>query len=173
MKKSTQICFFYAMAMLYVTALAPSVFAVEPNAAQSNISQSKTFLDVYKSETCNCCEKWVSYAQAKGFQAAIHHPSDMNQIKNKYGIAAEYQSCHTAVSKQGYVFEGHVPAWAITQFLANPPKDAKGLAVPAMPVGSPGMEVGDKFTPFDVLLLKKDGKSEIYAHIPTIDKARQ
>lgn len=163
----------YAMLMLLLSALASYVLAVEPQPVKANISQSNKFLDIYKSETCNCCEKWVNHVGAKGFQTVVHHPEDINQIKSKHGIAAEYQSCHTAVSKQGYIFEGHVPAWVIAQFLANPPKEAKGLVVPGMPVGSPGMEVGDKFTPFDVLLLKKNGKTEIYAHIPTIDKAQQ
>lgn len=136
------------------------------------INQSSNVLEVYKSESCGCCEEWVNYIDAKGFKTEIHHPKDLNQIKNKHGIESEYQSCHTAVSAQGYIFEGHVPAWAIKQFLANPPKDAIGLAVPGMPAGSPGMEMGSKFTPYDVLLLKKDGNSEVYAHVATIDKSR-
>ncbi|MGB1058644.1 MAG: DUF411 domain-containing protein, partial [Ketobacter sp.] len=70
-----------------------------------------------------------------------------------------------AVSKQGFVFEGHIPARYIQQFLANPPEGAFGLAVPAMPVGSPGMEVNERFMPYQVLLLKKDGSTEVFAAV--------
>jgi len=80
-------------------------------------------------------------------------------------FAPRYQSCHTAVSSHGYVFEGHVPARHIKAFLANPPADAIGLAVPGMPLGSPGMEVGSRFDPYEVLLLKKDGSSEVFARV--------
>jgi hypothetical protein len=69
------------------------------------------------------------------------------------------------VSSQGYAFEGHIPARYIHQFLANPPADGIGLTVPAMPVGSPGMEVGDKFMPYRVLLMKKDGSTEVFASV--------
>ena len=75
------------------------------------------------------------------------------------------RSCHTAVSSQGYAFEGHIPARDSHQFLANPPADGIGLTVPAMPVGSPGMEVGDKFMPYRVLLMKKDGSTEVFASV--------
>ncbi|WP_369802079.1 DUF411 domain-containing protein [Microbulbifer sp. Q7] len=75
------------------------------------------------------------------------------------------QSCHTSVSADGYVFEGHIPAKLIRQFLRNPPAGARGLAVPAMPLGSPGMEVGDRFTPYKVLQLNRDGSTSVYANI--------
>jgi len=74
------------------------------------------------------------------------------------------------VSTDGFVFEGHIPAKFIHQFLNEKPENAIGLAVPAMPVGSPGMEVGNKFMPYQVLLLKADGSSEIYADVPTAEK---
>ncbi|WP_299975562.1 DUF411 domain-containing protein [uncultured Pseudoteredinibacter sp.] len=122
-------------------------------------------LDVYKSRTCGCCKKWIDHAEGMGIEADVHHPSDLNKIKIDQKIEPRYQSCHTAISTDGYVFEGHIPAEVIQKFLASPPKDAIGLAVPGMPVGSPGMEVGDRFDPYDVLLLKKDGSSEVYQHI--------
>ena len=71
------------------------------------------------------------------------------------------------MSAEGYVFEGHIPARYIRDFLANPPADARGLAVPAMPVGSPGMEVEDRFMPYEVLLLKADGGVEVFARVQT------
>lgn len=140
----------------------------KPQASTSNIT-----LDVYKNESCDCCGKWVDHIKVSGFKTTVHVAKDMNDIKNKHGISPQYQSCHTAISKEGYIFEGHIPAKVITQFLAHPSKDALGLAVPGMPVGSPGMEMGDKFMPYDVLLLKKDGTSEVYARISTIDQAKQ
>jgi hypothetical protein len=91
--------------------------------------------------------------------------ADLNPIKTQYQIAPRYQSCHTAVSSKGYVFEGHVPARHIKAFLANPPADAIGLAVPGMPLGSPGMKLRDRFDPYEVLLLKKDGSSEVFARV--------
>lgn len=122
-------------------------------------------LDVYKSETCGCCGEWIAHADERGFQSTSHHPADLGEVKARLGISPRYQSCHTAVTKDGYVFEGHIPAKLIHQFLAEKPAGAIGLAVPGMPLGSPGMEVGDRFTPYDVLLLKEDGSSEVYAHI--------
>ena len=133
-------------------------FADKPNTAQIS-------LDVYKSPDCGCCADWVDHVEAAGFETLVHHPSDLGLIKQKHGIASSYQACHTAVSNQGHVFEGHVPAYLIQRFLNNPPQDAIGLAVPGMPFGSPGMEMGDRYDDYRVLLIKKDGSSEVYEEI--------
>ena len=122
-------------------------------------------LDVYKSPTCGCCKQWMKHLKTNGIDTNGHHPDDMSAFKTSKGIAREFQSCHTAVSKGGFVFEGHVPAKYIQQFLASPPKNAIGLSVPAMPVGSPGMEYQDKFMPYKVLQLNKDGSSTVYARV--------
>lgn len=127
-------------------------------------------LNVYKSPTCGCCTLWVDHMDANGFSSNIHHPDDLNQVKEKYGIAPKFQSCHTAVTAEGFVFEGHIPAAVIKRFLAEKPKGAIGLAVPGMPVGSPGMEMGTRFSPYDVLLLKKDGSSSVYTRITSLDQ---
>ncbi|MCO1335561.1 DUF411 domain-containing protein [Microbulbifer sp. OS29] len=124
-------------------------------------------LTTYKSATCGCCKIWVEHAQQSGFDVEARNVDDLNGVKNQHHIAPRYQSCHTTVSEQGYVFEGHVPAKLVQHFLQKPPQNAIGLAVPGMPLGSPGMEVGDRFTPYQVLLLKEDGSSEIYAEIKT------
>ncbi len=129
-----------------------------------------TALTVYKSPTCGCCEDWITHMEEEGFEAAIEHPSQMAAIKAELGIAPEYGSCHTGVSDEGFVFEGHIPAKLVHQFLNNPPDNALGLAVPRMPVGSPGMEMGERFDPYDVLLLKTDGSSEVYARIENPDQ---
>lgn len=122
-------------------------------------------LNVYKSLTCECCQHWLQHMDDAGLDTKVHHPADLNQIKNDYGIAPEFQSCHTAVSPEGYVFEGHIPARFIQEFLENPPAGATGLSVPGMPVGSPGMEVGNRFTPYQVLLMKKDGTTDVFVSV--------
>ncbi len=125
----------------------------------------KTTLDVYKSRTCGCCKKWIEHIEASGFDANVHHPTDLNKVKLDNGIASRYHSCHTAISADGYVFEGHIPAQTIERFLAEKPTNVIGLTVPGMPVGSPGMEMGNRHDDYDVLLLKKDGNVEVYEHI--------
>ena len=122
-------------------------------------------LDVFKSPTCGCCGKWISHIEENGFVATTYHPDNLNLVKQKLGIAAEFQSCHTGVSKEGYVFEGHIPADVMQRFLAEKPKGALGLAVPGMPMGSPGMEMGERRDSYDVLLLMKDGTASVYQHI--------
>ena len=162
----------YAVFALVIShfASAASLPTASSSTQASPISYKAITLDVFKSPTCMCCEKWIAHLQAYGFQTTVHHPVDLNQEKVTRGIVPKYQSCHTAVSKDGYVFEGHIPAAVIHRFLTEKPKDAIGLAVPGMPVGSPGMEMGDHFNPYDVLLLKADGSSAVYAQITSIDQ---
>lgn len=133
--------------------------------ACSSGAQHKPALTVYKSPTCGCCKAWIKHLEEAGFENTVHNMSNLSELKADKGIAPEYQSCHTAVSGEGYVFEGHVPARYIEQFLTNPPQDALGLAVPGMPVGSPGMEMGERFSPYQVLLLKRDGSTQVFADI--------
>ncbi len=119
---------------------------------------------VYKSPQCGCCGEWVSHMEEAGFNAETNHPQDLNTLKASLGIPPRLQSCHTAVSGD-YVFEGHIPATIIQRFLSAPPPGAIGLAVPGMPLGSPGMEMGDRRDPYDVLLLLNDGSTSVYEHI--------
>jgi hypothetical protein len=145
------------------------ISACSENNASNEISEAKKTLDinqtmtVYKSPSCGCCGDWIEHIENAGSKVIVEHPNDLSALKDKLNIGAQYRSCHTAVTKQGYVFEGHVPARYIQQFLTNPVADSIGLSVPGMPVGSPGMEVGNKFMPYQVRLLKKDGSSELYA----------
>ncbi|GAA0315938.1 DUF411 domain-containing protein [Psychrobacter aestuarii] len=120
---------------------------------------------VYKDANCGCCGQWVDYAGAHGMTTQVQHPVDLSAAKDKYGVPQSARSCHTTVTDDGYVFEGHIPAKYVAQFLANPPKDAKGLAVAGMPMGSPGMEYQNKFDPYDVLQINNDGSTEVYAHV--------
>lgn len=141
----------------------------EKTAMPDKLAHAGIALDVYKSPTCGCCVSWIEHIEKHAFTAETIHPVDLSLEKSQRGIAPMYRSCHTAVSAEGYVFEGHVPAKYITQFLSEKPKDAIGLSVPGMPAGSPGMEMGDRFTPYAVLLLKKDGSSEVYAQLSSLE----
>lgn len=125
---------------------------------------------VYKTPTCGCCKKWINHIENEGIVAYSKDFHSLNNIKDKYGIKPSYRSCHTAVTRDGFAFEGHVPAKYIQQFLSEKHSNAIGLSVPAMPIGSPGMEVKDRFMPYKVLLLLKDGTSAVYAHVNSYEE---
>lgn len=120
---------------------------------------------VYKDANCGCCKEWVGYAEGQGLNATTQHPEDLSLFKDRYGVPEQMRSCHTTVTSDGYVFEGHIPAKYMAQFLKNPPAQAIGLAVPSMPVGSPGMEYQGKFMPYKVMQLNNDGTTEVYVAI--------
>ncbi|MBI4540587.1 MAG: DUF411 domain-containing protein [Gemmatimonadetes bacterium] len=115
---------------------------------------------VFKSPACGCCGKWVEHVRANGFRVLVRDTANVEPVKVAYGVPASARSCHTA-SVEGYVIEGHVPADLIRRLLQERP-DVVGLAVPGMPPGSPGME-GPKPQPYDVLALRRDGSTEVYA----------
>ncbi|MCX2834971.1 DUF411 domain-containing protein [Microbulbifer thermotolerans] len=127
-------------------------------------------LTTYKSASCGCCTLWIDHARDNGFAVTAMDVDDLNGVKNRHDIDPRFQSCHTSVSPEGYVFEGHIPAKLVRRFLQNPPEGAKGLAVPAMPPGSPGMEMGDRFVPYQVLQINADGSHSVYAEINTADQ---
>ncbi len=127
--------------------------------AQST-SQSMT---VYKDPTCGCCSLWVEQLKKSGFAATINQTPDIDAVKTKYGVPARARSCHTALVDR-YVLEGHVPVREIQRLLKERPAGVIGLAVPGMPVGSPGMEVnGLKAQPYSVLAFDKFGATTVYA----------
>lgn len=115
---------------------------------------------MYKSPYCGCCDKWSEHMQKAGFELKTIKTNDMYDIKNDLKIPLELSSCHTAVI-DGYSFEGHIPSVDIKEFLTLKPADAFGLVVPGMPLGSPGMEQGG-VDDYDVLILKKDGSTEVF-----------
>jgi hypothetical protein len=135
-----------------------------PSDTQSTILQNIS-ATVYKDANCGCCKEWVGYAEGHGLNATAHDVEDLSLFKERYAVPQQMRSCHTTVTTDGFVFEGHIPAKHMAQFLANPPAQAIGLAVPSMPVGSPGMEYQDKFMPYKVMQLNKDGTTEVYAAI--------
>jgi hypothetical protein len=119
-------------------------------------------VDVYKSPTCGCCSNWVEHLRAQGFVVNATNVDDIAAVKAKYGVPRSVQSCHTAVV-DGYVIEGHVPAADVQRLLKERP-NVVGLAVPGMPVGSPGMEVeGVKAQPYDVMAFDKQGQATVFA----------
>lgn len=142
----------------------PEAGAPETGVASSS-GEPQPQLLVHKSETCGCCARWVEHVQDEGYSAEVRNEEDMASVKTGLGVPDQFRSCHTAVSRHGYVFEGHVPAIAIRQFLQNPPEGALGLAVPGMPVGSPGMEVDDEFQPYQIVLMMKDGSAQAYGFV--------
>ena len=125
---------------------------------------------VYKTPTCGCCKQWITHIEDEGFVAHSKDFRNIGNIKAKYGIKPNQRSCHTAVTSNGFVFEGHVPAKFIQQFLSEEHPNSIGLSVPAMPVGSPGMEVKDRFMPYNVLILFKDGTSKVFAKVNSYEE---
>jgi hypothetical protein len=120
-------------------------------------------IEVYKTEMCGCCKEWVKHLEANGFQVKAQNVANPSDYREKFGIPSEYGSCHTG-RVGGYAIEGHVPASEIKRLLKEKPK-ARGLAVPAMPMGSPGME-GPRQDPYEVLLVKDGGKASVYKRYP-------
>lgn len=117
----------------------------------------------HKSPYCGCCTEWTKHMQDAGFTVEEKLHENMNPIKQKLGITPELASCHTA-EINGYVFEGHIPAEDIQAFLENPPRNAKGLAVPGMPMGSPGMEYGNEKDEYSVYAFNEKGQVFEYRH---------
>jgi len=118
---------------------------------------------VAKTATCGCCQVWVDYLTKEGFKVETQDMAagQLTQFKVKHGITPDLASCHTA-RVAGYTIEGHVPVREINRLLAEKP-DAIGLTVPGMPLGSPGMDYGSEKEPYDVLLIKKDGTTSVFA----------
>lgn len=128
-------------------------------------SSARPVIEVWKTPTCGCCKDWIAHLQRHGFEVRAHDVSNAvkNDIRRRLGLPERLGSCHTALAG-GYVVEGHVPAREIERLLRERPR-ALGLAVPGMPVGSPGMdgpEYGGLRDPYDVLLVQRDGTSSVY-----------
>ncbi|WP_223669168.1 DUF411 domain-containing protein [Kangiella shandongensis] len=149
-------------------------FAEVPASETTNTSNlNELHLAVYKNKGCSCCDKWAKHLNQNDIGTTIEISSNLSQLKQELGINSRLASCHTAVieqDEQQFVFEGHIPAKYIKQFLSNPPKGALGLSVPAMPVGSPGMEYQDKFMPYKVFLLHDNGQVSIFAEVNGLEE---
>ena len=119
-------------------------------------------LEMYKSPSCGCCTAWAEHMRDNGFEVKVHETQNLQSIKEKAGLKPGMGSCHTAFI-DGYAIEGHVPAEDVRRLLEQKP-DAHGLTVPAMPVGSPGMEMGDRQDDYQVLLYGEDGVKVFAEH---------
>lgn len=121
-------------------------------------------INVYKSASCGCCEAWVKHLQENGFTVIATDVDDPTVYRTKFGVPDALGACHTGIVA-GYALEGHVPAADIKRLLTDKPK-ARGLAVPGMPLGSPGME-GPRADAYDVMLILPDGGHRVYRHVGT------
>ena len=142
--------------------LALLVAALLVTIAGATAQQKPPMVEVYKSPTCGCCSAWVDHLRDQGFEVRTIETDKVDELKATHRIPRQVQSCHTALVS-GYVVEGHVPAADVARLLKERPAIA-GIAVPGMPVGSPGMEIpGTKPQPFDVIAFGKDGSTRVFA----------
>ncbi|UTW06529.1 DUF411 domain-containing protein [Pseudomonas benzenivorans] len=142
---------------IQASALAALLFAAAAQAAEP------LTIDVHRDANCGCCKKWVAHLQDNGFKVIDHVESDMPAVKQRLGVAPRLAACHTAVIDGKFV-EGHVPAAQIIELSQR--TDLLGIAVPGMPAGSPGMEVGGKQQAYQVIGLTQAGTDQVVAEYP-------
>ena len=136
--------------------------AISALASPANAESVATPLTVYKDPSCGCCTKWVAHLNANGLKPIVKDRSDMAALKDSLGVPRQLRSCHTAVAGK-YVIEGHVPAADLKRLLASAPTDVIGIAVPDMPAGSPGMEMGGRNDRYDVIAFGSGGATHVFA----------
>jgi hypothetical protein len=124
-------------------------------------SAAMPVIEVFKSESCGCGEAWTKHLKERGFTVKVNNVANPSDYREKFGIPSALGSCHTA-KVAGYAIEGHVPANDIKRLVASGVK-ARGLAVPVLPLGSPGMEAA-RSAPYDVFLVAPDGRATVYKH---------
>ena len=147
-------------------AIAPSETpeAANPNVANPEITAvpaEMPELMVYSSPTCGCCSQWMAHMKAAGFTVKSTKTEAMDTIKEQFNVPPGLYSCHTAVIGD-YVVEGHIPAEDVQRLLAEKP-DVAGIAVPGMPLGSPGMDAGGEKEPFTVFSFTESGDRQVFA----------
>lgn len=127
--------------------VAPALLAL---AACSSAAQAATYT-MFKDPNCGCCDHWAGHVrEGMETEVAVTQSADMAAVKDEHGVPAQLRSCHTMIV-DGYVIEGHVPAADIARLLEERPEGVRGLAVPGMPIGSPGMEMGNRAQPYQVI----------------------
>lgn len=120
-------------------------------------------IDVHRDANCGCCKTWISHLQTNGFKVNDHVEADMSSVKQRLGVQPRLASCHTGVINGKFV-EGHVPADQVVALTRR--DDLKGIAVPGMPIGSPGMEMGDRKDAYQVIGLTQEGRDVVVAEYP-------
>lgn len=146
--------------------LALSVLALAPLAHPAG-AQTLPVVEVFRNPSCGCCGDWVKHLEANGFKVKVTNVEDLPAQRARLGMPAKFGSCHTA-RVGGYLVEGHVPAADVKRLLRDRPR-AVGIAVPGMPIGSPGMdgpEYKGQQQPYDVLLVQADGGARVFASYP-------
>ncbi len=136
-----------------------SVISFNIKANEILVPKAPLEIEVYRSPSCGCCSKWIKHMKDNQFTVKDFVTNDVQSIKDKYAVTAEMSSCHTAIVN-GYVVEGHVPASDIKQMLLTKP-DVIGISVPGMPVGTPGMEMGERKDAYQVVSFDKNNKVQI------------
>ena len=144
----------------FALALCVATLSVVTAAAPTMTPVAKPTITVYKDPNCGCCRNWIAHLIKNGYRVNAKDTPDMDQIKTTLGVPTALHSCHTAIVA-GYLIEGHVPAADIDRLLATKRK-VKGLAVPGMPMGSPGMEGGAK-QHYQVMAFDRTGKASVFA----------
>ena len=143
----------HTLALGLMAALGFSTTALAAAAAQN--------IHVYKSPTCGCCTAWVKHLEENGFEVEVTETNNLNPIKAEAGLTPALASCHTAFVGD-YVIEGHVPASDIQRLIAEAPK-AAGLSVPGMPMGSPGMDMGNRQDHYRVMMFNDAGQTRVFS----------
>lgn len=121
--------------------------------------QAQTTVVVYKTAGCGCCRNWVEHLRRGGFEVKVQDVDDIAAVRTTYGVPPQLSACHTALAG-GYVIEGHVPADTVKRILRDRPNIA-GIAVPGMPVGSPGMETPGQNEAYQVISFERNGKTAV------------
>ena len=127
--------------------------------AQANDDLAKDVV-VYKNPQCGCCNKWVRYLEGHGYNVSVENTRDIYAVKQRLGIPERLAACHTAII-DGYIVEGHITHRDIERLLLTQP-EVKGIAVPGMPAGTPGMEMGNVVESYDVISFDENGKLKIF-----------
>lgn len=149
------------MRNLWVISFALLLCGPAAQAKTAPVADQPSEIVVNRSPSCGCCGKWVEHLKSSGFNVVDKLVEDVQSIKAKNGVTPEIASCHTALVG-GYVVEGHVPVKDIKKMLADKPKIV-GIAVPGMPVGTPGMEMGSKKDAYQVIGFDKDHKTHVFS----------
>ena len=142
---------------LRIVALTALLFSAAGQAADALL------IDVHRDANCGCCKDWIEHLEDNGFTVRDHVEKDMVAVKQRLGVPPRLASCHTGVIDGRFV-EGHVPAAQVLELRRRP--DLLGLAVPGMPMGSPGMEMGEHRDAYRVIGLRKNGTAEVVADYP-------
>ncbi len=145
----------------YVSQPQTEVQATQPAPTVVGAAADLPVVKVFKSATCGCCNDWIAHLQTAGFSVESVNTNDMQGVKRDHGVPPSMTSCHTALVGP-YVVEGHVPAEDIKRLLSEQ-REVAGLAVPGMPIGSPGMEQGHRHDAYRVYTFTAQGDTTVFA----------